>query len=95
MVRLQACIRKNECTFSYKRKYFSILKDTLENTNSSKNIIMSGLRYVGKTVILQQLAKYFKETSLLFDMRYVKFRENESAIDFYTSMEDYIIDSIV
>lgn len=91
--KLLSCIRKNKSTYKYKRKYVSMIKNCLVNSSKSVNLIVSGLRYVGKSVILEQLAEELNKESLLLNLCNVVFDEGESPIDFYNELEDYILKS--
>ena len=89
--KLLSCIRENRSNFRYRRKYVSLIRDRLLNANKGIVIIMSGLRYVGKSVILQQISEDLKEDCLLLNTRTVIFKENEKPSDFYEELREYIV----
>lgn len=91
--RLLACIRKNESVCKYKRKYVSIIKNCLINSKRPVNLVVSGLRYVGKSVILEQVAEELNDNALLLNLSSVVFGEDEVPIIFYNELEDYILKS--
>lgn len=90
--RLLACIREKSSKFEYKRKYVSVIKDCLIKSNSAINFIVTGLKYVGKSVILEQIAEDLAQDALLLNLSNVVFSEDERPIDFYNELEAYILE---
>lgn len=92
---LEYFIQRENSEFPYKRKHVYIIKDFLENNSIPTNVIVTGLRYVGKTVILKQLYDLLEEESLFLDLSLLSFSEDKETHprDFYDSLKEYVLEN--